>query len=79
MKTIEIEHNGYTATLEWREESDDWRAAWWLTLRSRPFCIGQGDPDDLIARVKNQFIGSPPPEDHSIIYGIHAAIAEPET
>ena len=70
---ITIEHNGYTAHVEWRDESDEWRATWWLRLGSGPeFPIGQGERDAIVEQVRDKWIGNPPPSDHGAICGGYA-------
>lgn len=68
---ITIEHNGYTATLEWREGSgSSVRPSWWLTLGDKhPFPVGQGEAEQVAAMVREKYIGDPPPDDHSEIWG----------
>jgi hypothetical protein len=68
-QAITIEHNGYSATLEWRDQDGRCRPAWWLHIGETPFPVGDGDRDDVAAMVREKYIGDPPPSDHSKIWG----------
>jgi len=67
---IDIEHHGYTARVDWREEFDGWRPGWWLQIgEQREFPIGRGERVAIEAQVRNKWIGDPPPADHGKIWG----------
>jgi hypothetical protein len=69
-KHVNIEHNGYTAALEWRDADDTWREGWWLSIGDiRAFPVGRGEPADIAAKVREEYIGAPPPVDHGAIWG----------
>lgn len=69
---ITIEHNGHSATLEWREAHNGWKNAWWVTFHGQLFIVHCGGPNELDKasdKVRVKYIGEPPPEDHSKICG----------
>lgn len=71
MATFQIEHNGYFASIEYREGDDNWKPSWWLKLDGHnAFPIGQKDASfsEIENLVRSSYIGSPPPSDFSKIW-----------
>lgn len=69
---VVLTHSGITVILTWRKEHDNWRASWWYNSRF-PFGRRSDDRrptiDEIVEEAKTRFIGEPPPEDHSQIWG----------
>lgn len=69
-RPIFINHNGIAAMLDWREAHNNWRSAWWVTIDGESSFIitTDDDPQPAIERVRDSYIGDPPPSDHSTIW-----------
>jgi len=68
---IGIEHRGYTARLVWIDQNPKWKPGWWLHFDGSRIPVG-GDGEEqesLVARVISTYIGDPPPDDHTKIWG----------
>jgi len=70
INSIEIEHNGYKASLEWRDGNDLWHPSWWVNMDHHGWLsLGQLVLEKAINKVRESWIGAPPPTDHSQIFG----------
>lgn len=62
-------YRGITFTVEWRDATDDYHPAWWVTLDTASFPASPDRNADIIDEVCARYISQPPPSNMSEIWG----------